>query len=138
MFVAEQCIKVLELMCSRETAAVFDAGGLASALQFVRMHSPQMHRDTLHSAMSVVTRLCGKMEPANEQLAECVRSLADLLIAGHDSRVTECALKVKRLRTRRTIVVLMCSVLPASPNVLCARMSIQHRCTRTCASVIIY
>jgi E3 ubiquitin-protein ligase HECTD1 len=117
IFIAEQCIKVLELMCSRETAAVFDAGGLASALQFVRMHSPQMHRDTLHSAMSVVTRLCGKMEPANEQLSECVRSLADLLIAGHDSRVTECALKVK-LRTRRTKSVFICSVLPASLNVL--------------------
>ena len=36
----------------------------------------------MHSAMSVVTRLCGKMEPQDSDLPQCAESLGILL--GHD------------------------------------------------------
>lgn len=36
----------------------------------------------MHSAMSVVTRLCSKMEPADAIMPECSASLGALL--GHD------------------------------------------------------
>ncbi|PVD26171.1 hypothetical protein C0Q70_13840 [Pomacea canaliculata] len=76
---AEQCIKVLELICTRESGAVFDAGGLNCVLTFIREHGSQVHKDTLHSAMSVVSRLCGKMEPQDSSLENCVESLSTLL-----------------------------------------------------------
>ena len=60
---AEQCIKVLELICTREAGAVFEAGGLTCVLGFIRDNGALIHKDTLHSAMSVVSRLCTKMEP---------------------------------------------------------------------------
>ena len=58
---AEQCIKVLELICTREAGAVFEAGGLTCVLGFIRDNGSLIHKDTLHSAMSVVSRLCTKM-----------------------------------------------------------------------------
>ncbi|KAK7103616.1 E3 ubiquitin-protein ligase HECTD1-like isoform X2 [Littorina saxatilis] len=76
---AEQCIKVLELICTRESGAVFDAGGLNCVLTFIREHGSQVHRDTLHSSMTVVSRLCGKMEPQDPSLENCVESLSTLL-----------------------------------------------------------
>ncbi|XP_076442551.1 E3 ubiquitin-protein ligase HECTD1-like isoform X4 [Babylonia areolata] len=76
---AEQCIKVLELICTRESGAVFEAGGLNCVLTFIREHGWQVHRDTLHSAMTVVSRLCGKMEPQDPSLENCVESLSTLL-----------------------------------------------------------
>ncbi|KAK7477746.1 hypothetical protein BaRGS_00031034 [Batillaria attramentaria] len=76
---AEQCIKVLELICTRESGAVFDAGGLNCVLTFIREHGSQVHKDTLHSAMTVVSRLCGKMEPQDPSLENCVESLSTLL-----------------------------------------------------------
>ncbi|KAL5009008.1 hypothetical protein ScPMuIL_014589 [Solemya velum] len=76
---AEQCIKVLELMCTRESGAVFEAGGLNCVLTFIREHGSQVHKDTLHSSMSVVSRLCGKMEPQDTSLEPCVESLSTLL-----------------------------------------------------------
>lgn len=33
---AEQCVKVLELICTREAGAVFDAGGLHCILSFIK------------------------------------------------------------------------------------------------------
>lgn len=33
---AEQCVKVLELICTREAGAVFEAGGLSCILPFIR------------------------------------------------------------------------------------------------------
>lgn len=39
-------------------------------------------QDTQHSAMSVVTRLCGKMEPTDESIPNHTQSLGELL--GHD------------------------------------------------------
>ena len=38
-----------------------------------------MHKDTLHSAMAVVSRLCSKMEPQDPSLPSCVESLSTLL-----------------------------------------------------------
>ena len=36
-------------------------------------------QDTLHSAMSVVTKLCGRIEVNCEYMSDCVRSLSSLL-----------------------------------------------------------
>ncbi|XP_033735284.1 E3 ubiquitin-protein ligase HECTD1-like isoform X2 [Pecten maximus] len=76
---AEQCIKVLERICTRESGAVFDSGGLNCVLMFIQQHGSQVHKDTLHSSMSVVSRLCGKMEPQDTSLEVCVVSLSTLL-----------------------------------------------------------
>ncbi|XP_069118347.1 E3 ubiquitin-protein ligase HECTD1-like isoform X3 [Argopecten irradians] len=76
---AEQCIKVLERICTRESGAVFDSGGLNCVLMFIQQHGSQVHKDTLHSSMSVVSRLCGKMEPQDATLEVCVVSLSTLL-----------------------------------------------------------
>ena len=73
---AEQCIKVLELICTREAGAVFEAGGLTCVLGFIRDNGSLIHKDTLHSAMSVVSRLCTKMEPHEDSLGECVECLS--------------------------------------------------------------
>lgn len=58
---------------------MFEAGGLGSVLTFIKDHGSQVHKDTLHSAMSVVSRLCGKMEPQDASLQSCVESLSMLL-----------------------------------------------------------
>ena len=71
--------QVLELVCTRESGAVFEAAGLNCVLTFIREHGSQVHKDTLHSAMSVVSRLCGKMEPQDTALESCVWSLSTLL-----------------------------------------------------------
>ncbi|XP_065564117.1 E3 ubiquitin-protein ligase HECTD1-like isoform X3 [Artemia franciscana] len=76
---AEQCVKVLELICTREAGAVFDAGGLQSVLMFIRTAGTQIHKDTLHSAMVVVSKLCTKVEPTDASLPPCVESLSSLL-----------------------------------------------------------
>ena len=79
---AEQCIKVLELVCTREAGAVYDAGGLPVILSFIRYSGRKIHKDTLHSAMSVVSRLCSKVEPPDEEsLPECVDCLSKILAA---------------------------------------------------------
>lgn len=89
---AEQCVKVLELVCTREAGAVFEAGGLARALPFVSQCGSRVHRDTLHSAMAVVSRLCTKLEPQDAQLPQCVGELSELL-AHHDPHVADAALR---------------------------------------------
>ncbi|XP_015172356.1 PREDICTED: E3 ubiquitin-protein ligase HECTD1 isoform X6 [Polistes dominula] len=89
---AEQCIKVLELVCAREAGAVFEAGGLPCALCFIREHGARVHRDTLHSAMAVVTRLCGKVEPQDKTLPDCVEALSTLL-RHEDAHVADGALR---------------------------------------------
>jgi len=76
--------QVLELVCTRESGAVFDAGGLNSVLTFICDHGSQVHKDTLHSCMSVVSRLCAKMEPKDASLQGCVSSLSALL--NHDDQ----------------------------------------------------
>ncbi|XP_012283753.1 E3 ubiquitin-protein ligase HECTD1 isoform X2 [Orussus abietinus] len=89
---AEQCIKVLELVCAREAGAVFEAGGLPCALCFIREHGARVHRDTLHSAMAVVSRLCGKVEPVDKALPDCVEALSTLL-RHEDAHVADGALR---------------------------------------------
>lgn len=76
---AEQCIKVLELICTREAGAVFESGGLNSVLTFIHDCGSLVHRDTLHSAMSSVSRLCTKVEPQSASIQVCVESLSKLL-----------------------------------------------------------
>ncbi len=58
---------------------MFESGGLSCVLTFIREHGSQVHKDTLHSAMSVVSRLCGKMEPQDGSLESCIESLSTLL-----------------------------------------------------------
>lgn len=72
-------VKVLEFICTREPGAVYEAGGLNSTLTFIREHGTMVHRDTLHSVMTVVSRLCSKMEPQDAALENCVESLSTLL-----------------------------------------------------------
>lgn len=71
--------QVLELICTREAGAVFESGGLQCSLTFIREFGSSVHKDTLHSAMNVVTRLCGRMEPQDTNLETCVKSLSTLL-----------------------------------------------------------
>ena len=66
-------------MCTREPGAIFDAGGLQCTLTFINEFGRHVHKDTLHSAMSVVSRLCSRMEPQDTQLESCVHSLSNLL-----------------------------------------------------------
>lgn len=89
---AEQCIKVLELICTREAGAVFEGGGLSCVLTFIRDCGSQVHKDTLHSAMSVVSRLCSKVEPQSASIQDCVESLSTLL-QHEDLHVADGALK---------------------------------------------
>lgn len=76
---AEQCIKVLELICTREAGAVFEGGGLYCVLTFIRDCGSQVHKDTLHSSMAVVSRLCTKVEPQSAGIQTCVEQLSTLL-----------------------------------------------------------
>ncbi|XP_070495105.1 E3 ubiquitin-protein ligase Ufd4 isoform X2 [Chironomus tepperi] len=89
---AEQCIKVLELICSREAGAVFEGGGLNCVLSYIRDNGSQIHKDTLHSAMIVVSRLCSKVEPQGANIQICVESLSTLL-QHEDALVADGALK---------------------------------------------
>ncbi|KIH67050.1 HECT-domain protein [Ancylostoma duodenale] len=41
---AEQCVKLLEHICQRETLAVYDAGGMHAMLTLVRQHGSQVHK----------------------------------------------------------------------------------------------
>lgn len=66
-------------MCTRETSAIFDAGGLQCTLTFINDFGSHVHKDTLHSSMSVVSRLCSRMEPQDANLETCVHSLSTLL-----------------------------------------------------------
>lgn len=83
---------MLELICTREAGAVFEAGGLSCVLSFIRDHGCRVHKDTLHSAMAVVSRLCTKMEPLDSSLPSCVESLSTLL-KHEDSHVSDGALR---------------------------------------------
>lgn len=67
------------MICTRESGAVFEAGGLNCVLTFIRDSGHLVHKDTLHSAMAVVSRLCSKMEPQDSSLETCVESLSSLL-----------------------------------------------------------
>lgn len=49
-------LQVLELVCTREAGAVWEGGGLPAVLHFITHHGTSVHKDTLHSAMAVVSR----------------------------------------------------------------------------------
>lgn len=83
---------MLELVCTREAGAVFEAGGLSAVLTFIRENGTLVHKDTLHSAMAVVSRLCGKIEPLDASIPTCVESLSTLL-RHEDSHVADGALR---------------------------------------------
>lgn len=89
---AEQCVKVLELICTREAGAVFEAGGLQCVLSFIRDKGSLVHKDTLHSAMAVVSRLCGKVDAQDPGLPACVEALS-LLLRHEDAHVSDGALR---------------------------------------------
>lgn len=89
---AEQCIKTLELICARESSAVFEAGGLQCILPFIVEHGHVIYKDSLHSAMAVVTRLCAKMEPTDPTLDQVVATLSKL-IKHEDAFVADGALR---------------------------------------------
>ncbi|WAR20339.1 HECD1-like protein, partial [Mya arenaria] len=76
--------------CTRRIVAVEGAvKALCNCLVLVDMESwtskdlaeqcIKVHKDTLHSCMSVVTRLCGKVEPKDSSQQECVSSVSALL-----------------------------------------------------------
>lgn len=67
------------MICTREAGAVFEGGGLGCVLMFIRDNGWRIHKDTLHSAMAVVSRLCTKMEPQDSSLPACVEALSTLL-----------------------------------------------------------
>jgi len=89
---AEQCIKVLEFMVTREAGLIFQAGGLPSILGFISDNQSTTHKDILHSAMAVVSKLCTKCEPTDETLPGCVVTLSDLL-HHPDNQVSDGALR---------------------------------------------
>lgn len=93
------CVQVLELICTRESGAVFEAGGLNCVLSFIRDSGHLVHKDTLHSAMAVVSRLCSKMEPQDSSLETCVESLSSLL-KHEDHQVTAASSRYRLDRSR--------------------------------------
>jgi E3 ubiquitin-protein ligase HECTD1 len=89
---AEQCVKMLELICSRESEKVFEAGGLLAVLNIMCVHGAVLHKDTLRSCMTVVSRLVGRLEPSDASLPTCVASLSKLL-QHDDSQMSDGALR---------------------------------------------
>ncbi|XP_055340872.1 E3 ubiquitin-protein ligase HECTD1-like [Paramacrobiotus metropolitanus] len=76
---AEQCLKVLEHMSTRDLSALLEAGALNAILAFIRNFGSVVHKDALKSAMTVVSRLCSKIEPADTNMNAIVESLTELL-----------------------------------------------------------
>ncbi|CAD5221557.1 unnamed protein product [Bursaphelenchus okinawaensis] len=99
---AEQCVKLLESVCQRETPAVYEAGGLQSMLILVGNNGSVIHKDTLYSAMSVVQRLCSRVEPNDNNLKDCAADLGKLL-THEDLKVAESALRCFAALTDRFI-----------------------------------
>ncbi|EFO28334.2 hypothetical protein LOAG_00153 [Loa loa] len=138
---AEQCVKLLEHVCQRETSAVYDAGGLQCMLTLVRQHGQCVHKDTIHSAMSVITRLCSKMEPNDSAMPECSASLGALL-EHDDPKVSECALRcfaaltdrfirkfmdpVEMVRHGNLVEHLLNSLVPIHPTSVTCTASLSH------------
>ncbi|KAI3415824.1 Mib_herc2 protein [Globodera pallida] len=116
----EQCVKLLEHICQREASSVHDAGGLQAMLHLIKHHD-HLHKDTMHSAMAVVTKLCSKIEPSDVNLAECSKNLGDLL-EHDDERVAECALRCFAAMTDRFMRRQMDPVTLAHPSKLVAHL----------------
>uniref|UniRef100_UPI00358EE47C E3 ubiquitin-protein ligase HECTD1-like n=1 Tax=Myxine glutinosa TaxID=7769 RepID=UPI00358EE47C len=90
---AEQCVEVLEVTCTRQSGAVLKAcGDFSWILAFILNSGYLVHKDTLHSAMFVVSRLCGKMEPHDSRIDSCVEALS-ILFKHEDHQVSDAALR---------------------------------------------
>uniref|UniRef100_UPI003590058F E3 ubiquitin-protein ligase HECTD1-like n=2 Tax=Myxine glutinosa TaxID=7769 RepID=UPI003590058F len=90
---AEQCVEVLELTCTRQSGAVLKAcGDFSWVLAFILNSGYLVHKYTLHSAMFVVSRLCGKMEPHDSRIESCVEALS-ILFKHEDHQVSDAALR---------------------------------------------
>ena len=80
---AEQIIKVFERLCSRETSCIYDQDGLRCVLDFINTCYAVVHKDSLQSALNVVVKLIGKIDPQNSPtLDQTTQSLSNLLL--HD------------------------------------------------------
>lgn len=75
----------------------------------------------MHSAMSVVTKLCSKIEPNDANLAGCSKDLGDLL-EHDDERIAECALRCFAAITDRFLRRQMDPLALAHPSNLIAHL----------------
>eukprot|EP00283_Hemiselmis_rufescens_P007359 CAMPEP_0173430468 /NCGR_PEP_ID=MMETSP1357-20121228/8878_1 /TAXON_ID=77926 /ORGANISM="Hemiselmis rufescens, Strain PCC563" /LENGTH=355 /DNA_ID=CAMNT_0014394801 /DNA_START=282 /DNA_END=1345 /DNA_ORIENTATION=+ len=90
--VAEQSVKVLELLCRREAKSVFEAEGLQCLLTFVTSNGSNVHKDTLQCSLSVASMLVGRLKLDHPALPSCVASLTCFL-EHKDSVVVDHALE---------------------------------------------
>jgi E3 ubiquitin-protein ligase HECTD1 len=80
---AEQIIKVFERLCSREASSIYEQDGLRCVLDFINHWYSVIHKDSLQSALNVVVKLIGKIDPQNSPtLDQTIESLSNLLL--HD------------------------------------------------------
>ncbi|CAF1240023.1 unnamed protein product [Adineta ricciae] len=80
---AEQIIKVFERLCSREASSIYEQDGLRCVLDFINNWYSVIHKDSLQSALNVVVKLIGKIDPQNSPtLDRTIKSLSNLLL--HD------------------------------------------------------
>ena len=80
---AEQIIKVFERLCSRETSSIYEQDGLRYVIDFINRCYAVIHKDSLQSALNVVVKLIGKLDPQNSAtLDQTIESLSNLLL--HD------------------------------------------------------
>jgi E3 ubiquitin-protein ligase HECTD1 len=80
---AEQIIKVFERLCSREASCIYEQDGLRCVLDFINNWYSVIHKDSLQSALNVVVKLIGKIDPQNSPtLDQTIESLSNLLL--HD------------------------------------------------------
>ena len=80
---AEQIIKVFEGLCSREATSIYEQDGLRYVLDFINNCYSVIHKDSLQSALNVVVKLIGKIDPQNSStLDQTIEYLSNLLL--HD------------------------------------------------------
>ncbi|CAF4302375.1 unnamed protein product [Rotaria sp. Silwood2] len=78
---AEQIIKVFERLCSREASSIYEQDGLRCVLDFINNWYSVIHKDSLQSALNVVVKLIGKIDPQNSPtLDQTIESLSKLLL----------------------------------------------------------
>jgi E3 ubiquitin-protein ligase HECTD1 len=90
---AEQIIKVFERLCLREASSIYEQDGLRSVLNFINHCYASIHKDSLQSALNVVVKLIGKLDPQNAPtLDQTIESLSNLLLH-EDTFVSDNALR---------------------------------------------
>ncbi|CAF2054921.1 unnamed protein product, partial [Rotaria magnacalcarata] len=78
---AEQIIKVFERLSSREASSIYEQDGLRCVLDFINNWYSVIHKDSLQSALNVVVKLIGKIDPQNSPtLDQTIESLSNLLL----------------------------------------------------------